>query len=456
MTDDFIRYGTLGGAYAGIPDKIAALFKEGNIKEKIDRPLTLNYLNGRKENWPKALDYISYYIELFRQWAYRRADGDKILLQEIDNYIKDLYEWLKQGREKDRLDDIEERRLQLLKESLTEKLNEYVPERLILGGQESIDKLFRDIENSERATKYPSRPSDTWYNAEIERLCLLSEKIKLLRKLVVKIHPEDANKYHYLHYLFEIIGDISSYIGVLERSRDELYASIGKVKIDIEQHFSKLDESIANTSRDIKRHFSELKENLVASKPLAIKEIIWAFRQYKNSKDISVLPPIRQLYNTLYKNKKQYAEKTIDAIAQLGRAVRSEAGYHQYNLLEELSDENVLSDIESRNTNNNQQLSDLASTKKNGEEAKSQSLNEITPDLTDTESNIVEALSKDVMTGEKLAVKAGYPHNSNFKSTLSSLRKRGILGNKAPGYFLEPKYHFLISKSDRSQDKRQD
>jgi len=77
-------------------------------------------------------------------------------------------------------------------------------------------------------------------------------------------------------------------------------------------------------------------------------------------------------------------------------------------------------------------------------------------DLTDTESNIVEALSKDVMTGEKLAEKAGYPYNSNFKNTLSSLRKREILGNKAPGYFLEPTYHFLISKSDRSQDKRQD
>jgi hypothetical protein len=68
--------------------------------------------------------------------------------------------------------------------------------------------------------------------------------------------------------------------------------------------------------------------------------------------------------------------------------------------------------------------------------------------LTDTESNIIEALSTNVMTGEELAVRAGYPYNSNFKSTLSSLRKRGILGNKAPGYFVEPEYHFLLSKSD--------
>ncbi|MDD5326599.1 MAG: hypothetical protein PHY02_02150 [Phycisphaerae bacterium] len=442
MTDDFIRYGTLGGVLAISPDRIASLFKEGNLRGKIDEPLVLEYFNGRKEKWSKTLDYLTHYIVLFRQWAYRQAYGNVVLLQEIDNYIKDLYEWLKQGREKGQLDDIESRRLQLLKESLTEKLYEYVPERLILGGQESIDRLLRDIENSEHITNYPPRPSNSWYNAEIERLCLLSEKIKLLRKLVEKIHPEDANKYHYLYYLFEILGHISGYIGVLERSRDELYASIGKVKIDIAQHFSKLDESIANTSRDIKRHFSELEENLVASKPLEIKEIIRALKQYRSSKDISTLPPIRQLYNTLHEDKKQYAEKAMYAIAQLGRAVRSEAGYHQYNLLEELSDNEVLSDIESRNTNGNQQISNPANAKQN--------------DLTDTESNIVEALNKNEMTGEKLAAKAGYPYNSNFKSTLSSLRKRGILGNKAPGYFLEPKYHFLISKSGRSQDKRQD
>lgn len=69
-------------------------------------------------------------------------------------------------------------------------------------------------------------------------------------------------------------------------------------------------------------------------------------------------------------------------------------------------------------------------------------------ELNDTEQNIIEALSKNTLTGEKLAKKAGYPYNSNFKSTLSSLRKRGILGNKSPGYFVEQKYHFLLTKSD--------
>ncbi|MHC4664461.1 MAG: hypothetical protein ACYS9T_00715 [Planctomycetota bacterium] len=69
-------------------------------------------------------------------------------------------------------------------------------------------------------------------------------------------------------------------------------------------------------------------------------------------------------------------------------------------------------------------------------------------ELTDSESNIMEALSTNVLTGEQLATRAGYPYNSNFKNTLSSLRKRGILGNKAPGYFVEPEYHFLLRKSD--------
>lgn len=71
-----------------------------------------------------------------------------------------------------------------------------------------------------------------------------------------------------------------------------------------------------------------------------------------------------------------------------------------------------------------------------------------TPTLNDAEVNIVEALGTKTLTGEKLSVKAGYPYNSNFKSTLSALRKRGILGNKAPGYFVEPDYHFLLKKSD--------
>jgi hypothetical protein len=74
------------------------------------------------------------------------------------------------------------------------------------------------------------------------------------------------------------------------------------------------------------------------------------------------------------------------------------------------------------------------------------------PELSETEKNIIEALNTDTLTGEKLAAKAGYPPNSNFKSTLAGLRKRGILGNRAPGYFVKPEYHFLLEKSDQSQD----
>ncbi len=66
-------------------------------------------------------------------------------------------------------------------------------------------------------------------------------------------------------------------------------------------------------------------------------------------------------------------------------------------------------------------------------------------DLSHAERTIIEAIGTKTLIGEKLAKTAGYPCNSNFKSTLSSLRKRGILGNKAPGYFLNAECHYLLA-----------
>ena len=74
-------------------------------------------------------------------------------------------------------------------------------------------------------------------------------------------------------------------------------------------------------------------------------------------------------------------------------------------------------------------------------------------ELSDTEGNIIEALGQNKLTGEKIAKKVGYTFNSNFKSTLSSLRKRGILGNASPGYFVTDKFRGLL---DKGQDKCQD
>jgi len=77
----------------------------------------------------------------------------------------------------------------------------------------------------------------------------------------------------------------------------------------------------------------------------------------------------------------------------------------------------------------------------------------LTSSLKDAERNILEALGRGTMTGEKLAERAGYPFNSNFKSTLSSLRKREILGNASPGYFITDKFRGVL---DKGQDKCQD
>ncbi len=65
-----------------------------------------------------------------------------------------------------------------------------------------------------------------------------------------------------------------------------------------------------------------------------------------------------------------------------------------------------------------------------------------------TEQRIIEILQDRTLTGQKLAKEAGIAYNFKFKSSLSGLRKRGVLGNKSPGYFLEPEYEFLLRGSD--------
>ena len=248
MTDDLIRYGTIGGAYAADPDKIASIFVEYYLGQGGSKPIILpDSLKDGIQPRERALKHIKQYIDLFRQWAYRRADGDTGLCSEIDGYIKGLYEWLKQGKEKRQLDDIEHQRLKAEKQSLTEKLHDHIPERLISGGPTSIEQRLDDIQNCEYAESYPPNPSSTWQNGEIKRLGLISEKIKLLMRLIEKLYPECAAKYHYLHYLDEIVGDIASYTGVLELSRNK-------------HDWNIVDNNIKEYKRRFNLHLSEIKE----------------------------------------------------------------------------------------------------------------------------------------------------------------------------------------------------
>ena len=73
-------------------------------------------------------------------------------------------------------------------------------------------------------------------------------------------------------------------------------------------------------------------------------------------------------------------------------------------------------------------------------------LSEAVHGLNELEQDIIEALGDKMLTGEKLAKEAGCPYNFKFRSSLSGLRKRGILGNKKPGYFLESEHKFLLKK----------
>ena len=66
--------------------------------------------------------------------------------------------------------------------------------------------------------------------------------------------------------------------------------------------------------------------------------------------------------------------------------------------------------------------------------------------LRTVERNIVEALGTEILTLDQLAPKAGYEVNGHFKKAISSLRKRGILGNKRPGYFVQPQYQNIFEE----------
>ena len=65
-------------------------------------------------------------------------------------------------------------------------------------------------------------------------------------------------------------------------------------------------------------------------------------------------------------------------------------------------------------------------------------------ELNKTEKTIVKALGNETLTVGELAVKAGYEVSGYFRRALSSLRKRGILVNKQPDYYLKPEYNYLL------------
>ncbi len=67
-------------------------------------------------------------------------------------------------------------------------------------------------------------------------------------------------------------------------------------------------------------------------------------------------------------------------------------------------------------------------------------------ELNKTEKIIIEALGNETLTVEELAIKSGYEVSGYFRRTLTSLRKRGILANKRPGYYLKSEFHYLLQE----------
>jgi len=67
-------------------------------------------------------------------------------------------------------------------------------------------------------------------------------------------------------------------------------------------------------------------------------------------------------------------------------------------------------------------------------------------ELSTIERNIFEVLGTDTLTFEQLAAKADYEVSGHLRRTVSSLSKRGIVGNKRPGYFVQPDYQRIINE----------
>jgi hypothetical protein len=74
--------------------------------------------------------------------------------------------------------------------------------------------------------------------------------------------------------------------------------------------------------------------------------------------------------------------------------------------------------------------------------------------LTETERNIIEALDGKALTLEKLAAKAGYEVSGHFRRSITSLIRREILGNKRPGYFVQPPYQRLVNGEIVGRNKK--
>jgi len=62
--------------------------------------------------------------------------------------------------------------------------------------------------------------------------------------------------------------------------------------------------------------------------------------------------------------------------------------------------------------------------------------------LNDLEGKIVDALSKDTLIGEEIAERLGQDDcDGHLKGTVSSMVKRGVLGNRRPGYYVRRQSH---------------
>lgn len=260
-----------------------------------------------------------------------------------------------------------------------------------------IENLKREKEGIEKAAKRKEK-NEPCTKDEYNRVALIYGHLKDLTKLLRKRSVEDEDKIAYKQ--IELDEDITEFWSTIE--------NIGRsVGVDVSGKLDMIKEIIFD--KEIQTSFSGIGDLLSTG-------------GYINGKYVDEI----ELAEMMKKEYEQAAELRQNLIQDLDRIMVRLAKCFQ-----------------------------RPDTKDTAPEQEAKPIKE-PPELNDAEQYIIEALGTKTLIGEELAREAGYPYNSNFKSTLARLRKRAILGNKAPCYFLEPKYHFLLNKSDQGQDKRQD
>ncbi len=143
----------------------------------------------------------------------------------------------------------------------------------------------------------------------------------------------------------EIMEGVKKEFPENEFSHHKLTAEFNLVKRQLEYEWSIWNKNTETPSVEKTGTAGNTKK---LGKSLDLYDVIESLRHYKKSQNISALPPIQQVYDTLCKHREKCGAKTTDTIDWLGSAARDNSGYYPA-LLQELTSDEVMAYIEEWN-----------------------------------------------------------------------------------------------------------